>query len=709
MDWTLKVNLVNGMADRRPEREAWPFDKLNAGKKVFARLVRCSAILLFACVLAGCATSGTRSRYLEQIAPDSITNLAAYYAGSELEIHYPLHGKNTFAHATWTQPRNGATNFQNQFAILTMGKEKRAVRRAVVNPGNRLVIRDVRQWKQLLNAVFAGLVPNKPDHGVLLLVQNMEIIVYRNAAGILKVVNLADKPPWVIVDKTFSDDDFSREAIRLLQANASALDRNQEKFLFLTGADPTFVLIEPRQRLVIFLGYPADPEAGPIAVPGWFAVRTLNSLLIKSLVITAIKNPFSLIGRGLWHLGNSGMTILDAVPSVPTVPPPPLYTGPGMNLAAWEKELDGLVSARRYKGRADFFIDGSQFFPVLIQSIENSRHSVDVMVYIFGTDYYATRIADILKERSSSVRVRVLMDDIGTLFSGGVPESAAQPDFQPPTDIQSYLEAGSHIHVRLSADPWLATDHRKCIIIDRQRAFVGGMNIGSVYRYEWHDLMTGLTGPIVGRLDKEYRKAWIFAGPLGDFGYAWASLFDRERPRKHTVTGGIDLRPLRTATGELQIYHAQLAAIRRARGYIYIENSYFNDDTILRALIAARQRGVDVRVILPAQNDVGIMQTSNFVMANEMIRHGIRVYIYPGMTHVKAAIYDGWACTGSANLEKMSLRISQELDIAFSDPATVDRLKQDLFEADFKRAEEMKSPVALDWLDPLVKAFADQL
>ena len=263
--------------------------------------------------------------------------------------------------------------------------------------------------------------------------------------------------------------------------------------------------------------------------------------------------------------------------------------------------------------------------------------------------------------------------------------------------------------MRANADPWLSTDHRKCILIDNHQAFVGGMNIGSVYRYQWHDLMIGLTGPVVGRLDKDYRKAWAFAGPLGDFAYAWASLFDRESPRKHAIADGIEIRPLRTATGKLQIYHAQLAAIRRAKRYIYLESAYFNDDTMLRELILARQRGVDVRVILPAENDIGIMQTSNLVMANEMVRNGIRVYAYPGMSHVKAAIYDGWACVGSANLEKMSLRVSQELDVAFSDPATVDRLRAELFEADFARSQELKSPVAPDWLDNLVKAFANQL
>jgi cardiolipin synthase len=213
----------------------------------------------------------------------------------------------------------------------------------------------------------------------------------------------------------------------------------------------------------------------------------------------------------------------------------------------------------------------------------------------------------------------------------------------------------------------------------------------------------------VGRLEKEYRKAWAFSGPLGDFGYAWATLFDREHLRRNGAPGDIDMRVLRTSTGEWQIYHAQVAAIRSAKRYIYIENAYFDDNSMLRELVAARQRGVDVRVILPEDNDIGIMQTGNMVTANEMIRHGIRVFLYPGMTHVKAANYDGWACVGSANMEKMSLRISQEMDVAFSDVNAVDRLNQELFEPDFTRARELKEPMTLNWLDPLVKAVANQL
>jgi cardiolipin synthase len=214
---------------------------------------------------------------------------------------------------------------------------------------------------------------------------------------------------------------------------------------------------------------------------------------------------------------------------------------------------------------------------------------------------------------------------------------------------------------------------------------------------------------VVGRLEKDFNEAWAHESWLGDFAWAWECFFARTYPRRNEVPDPIAIRPLRTSTGHLEIFRAQLNAIRRAKKYIYIENAYFSDFSFLRELIRARQRGVDVRVVLPAQNDSGVMQTSNQIMANEMVTYGIRVYAYPGMTHVKAAIYDGWACVGSANLENMSLRVSQELDVAFTDPATVNKLKHDLFEADFLRAREMTEPVQMNWLDSFVKAFADQL
>ncbi|HEY1788643.1 MAG TPA: hypothetical protein VGJ73_10830 [Verrucomicrobiae bacterium] len=365
-------------------------------------------------VMTGCVTPATHSSHRKPIETYSITNFTAYCASNTVEIGYWLRDRSVLAHAAWTPTEGGSADYQCRFSVLTFDRQRRATRKLVVSPKNRLMIRDAAQWKELLQAVFTGLAPHKPGHGVLLMAQEMEIVVFRNAAGELKVVNLADKPSGLIVDHTYSDADFSREAIKLLTASVSAMDPNRNQFLFVTGDEPDFVLVDLRTHLVIFLSYPGDPDEKPMAVSGLFALRVANSLLIKSLLITAVKNPFSLVGSGLWHLGSSGVTLLNSISmNKNDPPPPPLYTGPGMDLTNWEKELDRKVTARRHQGHIQMFVDGNQFFPELIQSIETATQRVDVLVYIFGTDDYAVKIADVLKQRSDSVRVRVLMDDIG--------------------------------------------------------------------------------------------------------------------------------------------------------------------------------------------------------------------------------------------------------------------------------------------------------
>jgi cardiolipin synthase len=666
------------------------------------------AALCIVAILSGCAAPGPRSRYLEQIDPLTQTNLVAYRLGTNIDIRIPLRGRDAFAHAAWAAPETGVTNYQHRFAVLDFDPEKRAAHRSITTRTNRLAVHSLQEWQQLLQKILTGLAPTQPEHAVVLLLQNTEAVLFHDAAGKLHVVKLENKPAGVIVDRTCNDSDFAREALRLLRPSLAVPSRRETQFFFVTGEDPAFVLVDAQERLMVFLDYPADPEAQP--VPGWFAVRALNSLVIRSLIVSAIKNPFTLVCRGFWHLGTSGAAAIDSMPGTPASSPPPLATGPPMDLAAWEKDLDHMMAARRHKGRVDLLIDGEKFFPAFIESISSAIRSVDVQVFIFDTDDYAVKIANLLKLRSFHIKVKVLLDDMGSLFAAqNGTESSMPPKFRRPPGITSYLKKDSRVRVRASANPWLTIDHRKCMIIDGREAYVGGMNIGRAYRYDWHDMMVRLTGPIVGRLNKDYRMAWAHAGPLGDFAFAWAWFFDRTAPRRNAITNAIDIRPLRTATGKTEIYRAQYEAIERARRYIYIENPYFDDDSSLRALIRARQRGVDVRVIFPAQNDSGVMQINNALVAGDLLRNGIRVYAYPGMTHVKAAIYDGWACLGSANFDKMSLRVGQELDVGFSDPATTERLKQELFEKDFAHSHEITQPGATSWFDSVVKTFTDQL
>jgi cardiolipin synthase len=222
-------------------------------------------------------------------------------------------------------------------------------------------------------------------------------------------------------------------------------------------------------------------------------------------------------------------------------------------------------------------------------------------------------------------------------------------------------------------------------------------------------MMVGLTGPIVGRLQRDFDIAWAYAGLGGDLAYLHA-LGDGERIAVASPgTSYVELRPLYTRTLDPQVLRSQLAAIRRAERAIWVEQPYVSDDTLVNALVDARGRGVDVRVILPSRGDSRFMNSANLLAARALVKNGVRVYVYPGMTHVKAALYDGWACLGSANFDKLSLRVNRETNVATSDPVFVGRLQQELFETDFARSRELVKAPSTGWGTYISAYVAGQL
>ena len=138
---------------------------------------------------------------------------------------------------------------------------------------------------------------------------------------------------------------------------------------------------------------------------------------------------------------------------------------------------------------------------------------------------------------------------------------------------------------------------------------------------------------------------------------------------------------------------AVLNSLDQARSYNYIENGYLFDHGVVVSLIRAHKRGVDVRVILPRVNNFTAGIRSNLAIAERLRRKGIRVYLWPGMTHAKAVLVDGWSCMGSANLNQWSLRLSEEENFATSDPTFAAEVKSKVFDADFARCYELTQPI----------------
>jgi cardiolipin synthase len=435
-------------------------------------------------------------------------------------------------------------------------------------------------------------------------------------------------------------------------------------------------------------------------------------VVARSVVENPINRPVSHIGSLASYALKSTGGLLRRVaiatlqmPALSNEIPEVSYAEP-MDLDAFEKTLDDATGTRQDLGRIKFLVDGDEYFCRLMNSIDNAKESIDIRTYIFDNDDYAVEVADRLKERSEDLRVRVMLDSLGNMMAMQADSETMPTDHRVPLSIRMYMEHESDVEVRNITNPWATGDHTKTTIIDKKIAFVGGMNIGREYRYDWHDLMMEVSGPVVDKLQHESDKAWARASIFGDFANFVA--FAKGK-KQHADKDGYPVRVLQTRNFDSDIHKAQIAAIQNAQSYILIENAYFSDDRTIYELARARRRGVDVRVIIPSAGNHGPLNASNKVTVNTLLEHGIRVYEYPGMSHVKAAIFDGWASVGSANFDKLSLKVNKELNLATSDPTTVRALMDQVFIPDMMMSKEINTPVEVTVATYIAEIIVDEL
>lgn len=480
--------------------------------------------------------------------------------------------------------------------------------------------------------------------------------------------------------------------------------------------------------IALFTGCASAPQQGgmkdsaavaPAFDRGYQAQRTATKgahfgfIVARSAYENPINRPVSNIGAIASYAAKSTGGLLRRI-AINTVQMPAMSgnvpaisNADPMDLDAFERTLDRITGTRRDMGRIRFLVDGDEYFCRLANAINNAEAGIDIRTYIFDNDDFAIQLADLLKARSNEVRVRVMVDDLGNMIAMHSDPDSLPIDHKVPLSMVTYMENESEVDVRNVSNYWLTVgDHTKTTIIDKKVAFVGGMNVGREYRYNWHDMMMEVSGPIVDKLQFESDKAWARAGVFGDFANFFAFLKGKKR---HAGTDGYPVRVLQTRNFDSDIHKAQIAAIRNAQRYILIENAYFSDDHTVYELAKARRRGVDVRVIIPDGGNHGSLNASNKITINALLEHGVRVYEYPGMSHIKAAIFDGWVSVGSANFDKLSLQVNKELNLATSDPDTVQALLEQVFIPDMMMSTEIREPLEVTMATRLTEIAVDEL
>ena len=320
--------------------------------------------------------------------------------------------------------------------------------------------------------------------------------------------------------------------------------------------------------------------------------------------------------------------------------------------------------------------DGPATYAAMFAAIRAARDTVDMETYILEDDEIGRRFADaLLDAQRRGVQVNLIHDGVGTLGTpreywdrlkaGGV----RVLEFNPVNPLTA--KAGWDVNQR---------DHRKILVVDGSTAFLGGINISGVYsgssrpgsashgsgsrgddkhKLPWRDTDVRVAGPVVNDLQKLFLDTW--QRQKGD------PLPPRQYLPKIGAQGPSVVRIIGSGPEDPYnlLYATFLSAINSAESEILITNSYFDPDPQLQqALIAAVQRGVDVKLIVPSTTDSSLVFHAGRSHYETLLEGGVKLYErQSALLHAKTALIDGvWATVGSTNLDWRSFLHNQEVN-----------------------------------------------
>ncbi len=314
--------------------------------------------------------------------------------------------------------------------------------------------------------------------------------------------------------------------------------------------------------------------------------------------------------------------------------------------------------------------DGPATYQAMFAAIEHAKDHINVESFIIDDDEIGKQFAENLLERQAhGVQVNLIYDSVGafgtnnaffeSLKQGGV----AVLEFNP-------------INPLTLKKTWVLNhrDHRKLLIVDGRTAFLGGINISSVYssgsfvksRIDkmnlttgWRDTDVQIEGPVVSEFQKLFIETW---SKQNGQALAQKDYFPKVEPKGNTIIRAIGSTPDDPYS---LIYLTLISAISNAEKQVWITNAYFVPDRqLIEVLLDASGRGVDVRLILPAHSDSASTYYAGRSHYSKLLEGGVKIYERRGaLLHVKTAIVDGvWSCVGSSNLDWRSALDNDEIN-----------------------------------------------
>jgi cardiolipin synthase len=350
--------------------------------------------------------------------------------------------------------------------------------------------------------------------------------------------------------------------------------------------------------------------------------------------------------------------------------------------------------------RIELLQDGPRTYEAMFEAISRARHHVNLESYILEPEGPGEEFAQRLAERArAGVRVNVLYDSFGCLRTPGAfferlrAHGANACEYNPVARLGHVL--GRALHLR---------DHRKLMVVDGRMGFIGGINISAVYssgsspiarrradegppgKPGWRDTHLRVEGPVVAQLQRLFIRHWVrHAAPRLE-GSGW---FPALEPAGTQVAA---LAACDAGRRRNPFYRALLSAIDAAQERVFLTTAYLVPTRrLLRALVHAARRGVEVRLLLPGISDFWAPLAAGRSHYGRLLRAGVHLHErHDTLLHAKTCVVDGlWTTVGSSNLDWRSFLHNAEANLVVLDDGLAHEMER-AYADDLARATEIE-------------------
>ncbi len=321
-------------------------------------------------------------------------------------------------------------------------------------------------------------------------------------------------------------------------------------------------------------------------------------------------------------------------------------------------------------------IDGDEAFPAMLQAIKAATHHIHVQSFIIGRDATGRQFMEALATKArEGVRVRILYDRLGSGYSHWL------GFFRPYRNIPNMSLSAWTLYDPLRGSFTInLRNHRKVLIVDGQSGFIGGVNLhdGNCHATSANpirDYHFSVTGPIVHDLQYTFMRDWYCMTDEAPEALLAHDYFP------HLPMDGPCLGRLINSgpSSEMEVHTDVLfSAVINAQKQILIATPYFvPSNELLRALRSVSLRGVDVRIVVPKNNNHATAASASRGLYASLLASGVRVFERRGsFMHAKAFLVDDrFAIIGTPNWDLRSLRLSYESALAIQNDAFANDLK----------------------------------